>query len=121
MTTILIHTQQLDDNLPMSLDLHVRMTLPITAQEAQRRVKRHVIPELGTGLAALKPELSVNEGQVLWRVPILLSLPELGSLGIVGFVCVDASSGEIQMTHSDQEGIINHARWLYAGAALSAN
>lgn len=50
----------------------------------------------------------------------MLSLPELGDLGQVGTIDVDAETGEILTTTVAQERIIQHARRLYAGATLQA-
>jgi hypothetical protein len=49
-----------------------------------------------------------------------LSLPGLGDLGEVGTVIVDAQTGDLAITLATQTKIVNHARWLYAGATVQA-
>lgn len=118
MTIISIRTEPTTES-PVILNIQVDTTLKVTAEEARRRVNRQLIPQLGTGLIANNPELIVTDQQIAWRVPIVLSLPGLGDLGEVGTVMVDAQTGQLAVTPATQTKIINHARWLYAGATLS--
>ncbi|NIV39960.1 MAG: hypothetical protein GWN58_64310 [Anaerolineae bacterium] len=53
-------------------------------------------------------------------MPIVLSLPELGDLGQVGAIDVDARTGDLLSSPAAQERIIQHARRLYTGATLPA-
>jgi hypothetical protein len=106
------------DQLPLVLDVQVSTTLNLSAEDARRYVNHQVIPQLGTGLVARTPELSIANTQITWRVPIELSLPHLGNLGEVGVVQVDAHSGEVVISVAEQEQIITHARRLYRGATL---
>jgi hypothetical protein len=62
--------------------------------------------------------LVVDEEKVVWRVPIVLSLPELGDLGTVGSIDVDARSGRLLSEAADRQRIIEHAHRLFAGATL---
>ena len=108
------------ETVPIHLRFHVVATLNVTARDARRRVNRQVVTKLGTGLVAQDPELVIDDESIVWRVPIMLSLPELGDLGQVGTIDVDAETGEILTTTVAQERIIQHARRLYAGATLQA-
>ena len=120
MMTILLDSNSVPEGKPVALDLHVVTTLDITAAEARRRVNRQVVPNLGTGLVAGEPELMIMGEEIAWRVPLMLSLPELGELGQVGAISVEAHSGELSLTSELQQRIINHARRLYTGATLQA-
>jgi hypothetical protein len=120
MTTVLADTGSVPQTAPIHLSLHVVATLNVTAGEAQHRVNSQVVTELGTGLIARVPELVLVGEQIAWRVPIVLSLPELGDLGQVGTVDADARSGELDLSPDAREGIIRHASRLYAGATLQA-
>jgi hypothetical protein len=91
--------------------------LRVTAKDARRRVNRQVVPELGTGLIARDPEWVIGESCTAWRVPILLSLPELGDLGQVGSVDVDAHSGEVLSDATTRLAIIEQAHQLYTRSA----
>ena len=96
------------------------ISVNISAEDARRLVNRTIVPELGTGLGAKEPILMLKDGQVIWRVPVVLSLPRLGDVGEVGFIEVDTRTGEITSDATNQESIIQHAQRLYAGAtALS--
>ncbi|MGD9099816.1 MAG: hypothetical protein PVF45_04995 [Anaerolineae bacterium] len=118
MATVLVDTGSFPETAPIHLSFHVIATLNVTAEEARRQVNRQVVTELGTGLIARDPELVFIGEQIAWRVPIVLSLPDLGDLGQVGAVDVDARSGDLLLDPHVQEGIIQHARRLYAGATL---
>jgi hypothetical protein len=56
--------------------------------------------------------------QIVWRVPMMLSLPDLGDLGQVGTVDVDARTGSLALDAAAQDRIIQHAHRLYTGATL---
>lgn len=95
-------------------------SLNISAEEARRLVNQQVVTELGTGLIARDPELTTDRERVVWRVPIVLSLPNLGDLGQVGAADVDAESGDLLINTDDQERIIQRARRLCASTTLQA-
>lgn len=120
MTTVLMGPESVPKTGPIHLSIHVVATLNVTAEEARHRVNCQVVTELGTGLVARDPELIITGERVTWRVPIALSLPELGDLGQVGAVDVDARTGDLLTGAEAQEGIIQHARRLYAGATQQA-
>jgi len=120
MTIINRDSDSVPETVPIHLRFHVVATLNVTARDARRRVNRQVVTKLGTGLVAQDPELVIDDESIVWRVPIMLSLPELGDLGQVGTIDVDAETGEILTTTVAQERIIQHARRLYAGATLQA-
>jgi hypothetical protein len=120
MATVLADAGSIPKTPPIQLSLHVVATLDVAAEEARRKVNRKVVAELGTGLIAGDPELVISGDVIVWRVPILLSLPDLGDLGQVGAVDVDARSGELLLADDAREIIVTHARRLYAGATLQA-
>jgi hypothetical protein len=95
-------------------------TLNVSADQARRLANRHIVSELGTGLAARNPELVIAGEQIKWRLPVVLSLPALGELGEVGAVEIDALTGDLLTSTETQEKIIQHANRLYHGATLQA-
>jgi hypothetical protein len=101
---------------PVALSLHVVTSLSVTAADARRRVNREVVSEMGTGLIGRDPDLVVDGDDLWWRVPIVLSLPNLGDLGQVGYVDVDAHTGQVHHDPVQEEKIVEHARRLYTGA-----
>jgi hypothetical protein len=118
MTTILSDARSMPTTAPIHLSFHIVATLNVIAEEARRQVNSQVVTELGTGLIARDPELVIADDQILWRVPVVLSLPTLGDLGQVGTVDVNARTGDLLLSPDAREGIIQHARRLYAGATL---
>ena len=117
-TAIRLDAGSVPQTAPIQLNVHVVATLNISADEARRRVNRRVVSELGTGLIARTPEVVIAGEQIVWRVPIVLSLPGLGDLGQVGVVDVDARSGDVLLNPTAHETITQHAQRLYAGATL---
>lgn len=120
MTTLFLDSQDVASNVPIHFNLHVAVTLHVSANDARRLVNRQVVTELGTGLGARQPELAIRNQQTIWVVPVFLSLPSLGELGQVGTIEVDAQTGAILNDKTEQERILQHAQRLYAGATLSA-
>lgn len=119
-TPVLLAAQPVSQTAPVYSNVHLALMLNVTAEDARRLVNHQVVPELGTGLVARDPALMIAGEQIAWRVPILLSLPELGDLGEVGMVDVDARTGAIALGAAAQKRLIQHASRLYAGAALQA-
>lgn len=118
MSTILSDVRSMPQTAPIHLSFHLAATLQVTGEEARRKVNRQIVPELGTGLIAREPELTIDSERVFWRVPIVLSLPNPGDLGQVGVVEVDARTGEVLIDSVARDVIIQHARRLYVGATL---
>lgn len=113
MNTFLIDSTFQSKQSPTVLEIQVSTTLNISAEEARLHVNRQVIPHLGTGLVACTPQLSITDNWATWFVPIQLSLSQLGNLGEVGVIRVDAQSGQITFSEEEKEQLIQHARRLY--------
>jgi hypothetical protein len=119
MTIVRLHVDADEQKAPIRLTVHMDTTLNITAENARRQVNQRIVIELGTGLIAREPELVVAGEQIIWRVPIVLSLPGLGNVGQVGAIDVDAHTGDIIPDARQHQAIVQHAQRLYAGATLS--
>ncbi len=118
MTTVFVDTSSIPRTAPVHLNLHLVTTLQFGPDDARRQVNRQVVPELGTGLIARDPELVITGEHVIWRVPLVLSLPGLGDLGQIGAVDVDAHTCDLLLSPATRQRIIRHARRLYTGATL---
>ncbi len=118
MITVILDSQTVTDMKPFHFNLHVAATLHINATDARRLVNREVVAELSTGLGAREPELAIRGQQLVWRVPLFLSLPGVGELGQVGDIEVDAQTGEILSDAITREQILQHAHRLYTGSPL---
>ena len=66
----------------------------ITPFVARQKVTRFVVMEISTQLLGDTPELIVGERQC-WSVPVLLTSPARGTVGKVGAIDVDATTGEL--------------------------
>jgi hypothetical protein len=80
--------QQLD------ITVTVRAHIEVDAETAQRKVTGWLVSEVGNLLICDTPALVIGN-RAVWRVPVLLTSPSRGVIGVVGSVDVDAQSGEI--------------------------
>ncbi len=118
MTIELTHTLP---RLPQAqVDITVRVTamFNVTAFSARQKVNRLLVTDVGTGLGSGEPALIIESDRLLWRAPVLLSLPNVGYLGQVGQIDVDAQTGEVLTDAEHLEMIGDHAERLATGSAL---
>ena len=73
------------------------MDLFETAVSARRKVNAFLATHVGNLLLAGEPTLSITE-RIVWRVPVDVTDPVNGRLGLVGEVDVDVDSGELLLT-----------------------
>lgn len=94
-------------------DIEIRrpVHLVVSAREAQRRVNSWFCLDVGNLLIGGEPTLVVGE-VIRWQVPVLLSAPHTGPVGVVGTVEVDATSGAINKDPANLERIHCAARRL---------
>ena len=88
---------------------HVR----VTAVAARRKVNRFVLDKISYLMGGEQPTL-VETDQLVWRVPVVLTYPDQGVVGQVGFIDVDAESGELLLAPDIIEEIKHNARALAA-------
>jgi len=77
------------------VDINVSFEITITAEEAKRKVTWWLREEVSMLIYGETPTLVVGERPV-WRVPAWIAFPSTGPAGQVGFVDVDAETGEIR-------------------------
>lgn len=96
MTATLEHT-----SIPQgaSLRLEVSAQFNITPFVARQRVNRYLLERVGNLLGSGEPELKVGT-RLIWRVPVLYALPDRGILGEVGYLLLDAQTGELLVEES---------------------
>ena len=58
-----------------------------------------------------EPRLVVSE-RILWRVPVILSMPPSGDRGEVGIIDVDVETGQLVVNQSLIEEIAHRAEYL---------
>jgi hypothetical protein len=78
----------------IDITLTVRARIEVNAETAQRKVTGWLVSEVGNLLVGDAPKLVITD-RAVWRVPVLLTSPSRGVVGIVGSVDVDAQSGEV--------------------------
>jgi len=101
----------------VDITVHVSSTLNVTAFAARQKVGGLALSEIGTGIGADEPELVVTRSRIAWRVPLFLALPELGRVGDVGVIDVDAQTGEVLADHAAIETLIRNAQQLAPDSA----
>ena len=76
----------------VKLDVQRSFEIKVTAEEARRQVNRWLHDHVTMLIGAELPTLVVGE-QVVWRVPAVFRVPDLGRVGVVGTIDVEVSSG----------------------------
>lgn len=89
----------------------VANTIPkVTALEAEAAASLFLSDHLPDRITAGDPQLDVNAG--VWRVPVLLAYPVIGSVGEVGEIIVSGQTEEI-LSHTSVDKMLARARALY--------
>lgn len=101
----------------VDVTVHVSSTLNVTAYTARQQVGGLALSKIGTGIGADEPELIMSRERIVWRVPLFLALPELGRLGSIGAIDVDAQTGEVLADDRLIETLSHNARQLPHPAA----
>ncbi|MGB0387091.1 MAG: hypothetical protein ACPGWR_19925 [Ardenticatenaceae bacterium] len=89
----------------------VTMTVNIDPNTARRRVTGWLISYVGNMIMGGTAQLVIIN-RALWRVPALLMSSKIGTVGQVGFVDVDAVTGELLVDDHLIEEILNNAQNL---------
>jgi hypothetical protein len=113
-----IEVEQLTPPVGGKLQIEIRLsaTVNITGFSARQKVSGYVADELSTQMHGGTPKLVVGE-RIVWRVPVILSLPPSGDLGEVGYIDVDVETGELLTTGESLREIKQHASALASGTA----
>ena len=89
----------------------VANTVPkITALEAEAAASLFLSDHLPDRITAGDPRLDSQAG--VWRVPVLLAYPIIGSVGEVGEIIVSGQTEEV-LSHTPVEEMLARARALY--------
>ncbi len=81
-----------------------------TALVAKRRVNKLLLDEVGLFFAE-EPKLVAGD-RLVWRVPVIFSLPATGPLGQAGTLDVDVQTGQILHTREILEAIRERGKEL---------
>jgi len=103
------------------LDVDVRLSCEVnyTAVAAKRRVSGYVASNVSVLMGGEDPTLVLAD-RIVWRVPVVLTMPGHGVLGRVGEIDVDVETGEILVTEDILTGIKDHAKRLAASTTSAS-
>ena len=87
----------------------------ISADLARRRVNGYLTQEVAMFVVAGEPILALSD-RPYWRVPAILRLRGFGKLAEVGFLDVDAQTGQVKPLSEDEIRVIRgHAHDIGTG------
>lgn len=89
----------------------------ITPFTARQKVSGYVGGEISHLMIGDEPSLVLSGGRVVWRVPIQMTLLHRGKIGVVGYLDVDARTGQLLISNLLKEEIISCAKELVANSA----
>lgn len=95
--TILLDHYTLPERGLVKLIINQDFEIKITAEEARRQVDRWLFDQVSYMMTAEPPTLVLGE-RIVWRVPAVLTAPQVGRVGLVGTVDVDVQTGQMANT-----------------------
>jgi hypothetical protein len=103
--------------LPKTADEHIvarpgEPVLNVTAFTARQKASGYVGDRISHLMGGDEPALLLARGHLIWRVPIILTSPSQGTIGIVGALDVDARTGSLILPPDFEEQVKAHARAL---------
>ncbi len=109
---VLLELETLPTQGAVSLRIDYSFNIKVTAHQAQRQVDRWLLNEVSYLMGAGEPMLVVAH-QVVWRVPVYLSTPDLGQLGPLAQVQVTVDNGMLEISTQLKTEIWQQAeKWL---------
>jgi hypothetical protein len=85
----------------LEVDFQRRVEIIITAEQARQRASFWLTDQVSYMMGAETPDLVIGD-QAVWRVPVLISYPQVGKLGNIGTIDVDVQTGELAITRKLQ-------------------
>lgn len=90
----------------------------ITAFTARQQVSGYVGSHISHLMGGSEPSLILSRNRLRWRVPILLTSPQKGPVGVVGSLDVDARTGQLLVPANFSESIKANAQSLTESSTL---
>ncbi len=75
--------------------------IEIVAEQARKLVNRWIHDQVSYMMRAEAPTFTIGK-RIVWRVPVVLTAPHVGCVGVVGRVDVDVRSGALYNRHKDE-------------------
>jgi hypothetical protein len=107
--TITLTGEGVQEIQQLDMQISVVATVQIDAITARRRVTAWLVSDVANLLVGGTPQLVIGQ-QTLWRVPVLLTSSQLGTVGPVGTVDVDATTGHIFVSSELKKQILTNAK-----------
>jgi len=89
-------TIPIPEKAKISFKIEVDSAFNISAFVARQKANLYLLMHLGELVSAGQPELLMDK-HIYWRMPILYSLPSVGTLGTVGELLVQVDNGNIEL------------------------
>ncbi len=83
------------------INVHRSVNIEIVAEQARKLVNRWIHDQVSYMMRAETPTFTVGE-RIVWRVPVVLTAPHVGRVGVVGNVDVDVRSGALYNHRKDE-------------------
>ena len=96
-----------------TFEIRQSITILVSVEEARRKVNSWVLQEVSYMMGAEEPTLVVGE-KAVWRVPVILTAPHVGHVGMAGTVDVDVQTGDMDDLPARKEQLLQSARELAA-------
>jgi hypothetical protein len=96
----------------IQVNVHIQVEV-LAAEVARRQANVWLLENVGNLLRAESPELVLGE-RLVWRVHIILTSPSLGSVGRIGSLELDATTGEVLSSESLIQELITNAQTVAA-------
>lgn len=109
--TITLSGEGLRDTQELNIQVSISTTVNIDPKTARRQVTAWLVSEVGNMLIGGTPHLVISH-KTVWRVPAMLTSSEVGLVGEVGTVDLDAESGELLASDQLKEQILDNVKRL---------
>ncbi len=88
----------------------------ITAFTARQKASGYVGDQISHLMGGGDPTLILTNGTLVWRVPIMLTMPSQGTIGVVGFLDVNARTGSLMIPPDFIDQVETRAQEITASA-----
>ena len=109
--TITLSGEGLQDTQELNIQVSISTSVHIDPKTARRQVTAWLASEVGNMLIGGPPHLVISQ-KTVWRVPAMLTSSEVGPVGEVGTVDLDAQSGELLVSEQLKTQILDNVKHL---------
>lgn len=110
---ILLDQPALPEQGAVNINLHCTFEIKVTAEQARRQVKQWLFKEVAMTLTSQAPTLLIGS-RIVWRVPVVFTSPQIGTVGAVGEIDVDVATGAMDNSPNLKTMLLEQSRELAA-------